>query len=524
MTRYSNSQIDKRNIEWFKNDMSKRSLVGIELLKGSIRGLTPHKLNFEYPITAIAGKNGTGKSTILALAACAYHNDSNGFKLPTRKGYYYTFSDFFIQSPEEISPDGIVIRYFIAHDKWKPTGHFPDGKGVGMQKRIKNKGGKWSDYSKRLKRNVIFYGIDRIVPHSEKSVSKSYRVHFKSIEEHNIFNIVHPIVGRIVGKQYINFEMKEHTKYRLPMVEDCNCKYSGFNMGAGENALFDLFTTIYKAPLGTLILIDEIELGLHEEAQTRLIHELKNVCNERKIQIICTTHSGNILKSLPPEGRIYIEKFYDSVNITTHISVGYSTALLAGRNSKELTIFVEDEIAKKILEFSLKNDYRQRVDILVIGSSNAVMRQMAARYKDKKDDEFYAVLDGDKRNVNLSNISVFRKSIEDENKFSRSEEWIQNRLGYLPGTNWPEKWIIEMAVTDCNNEISQLLNIQGDLLKEVMVRALQEERHNEFYYIADRLNIDLNNIISTICSCVVKKNKKAFTELNNSIEGLLNSK
>lgn len=220
MTRYSNSQIDKRNIEWFKNDMSKRSLVGIELLKGSIRGLTPHKLNFEYPITAIAGKNGTGKSTILALAACAYHNDSNGFKLPTRKGYYYTFSDFFIQSPEEISPDGIVIRYFIAHDKWKPTGHFPDGKGVGMQKRIKNKGGKWSDYSKRLKRNVIFYGIDRIVPHSEKSVSKSYRVHFKSIEEHNIFNIVHPIVGRIVGKQYINFEMKEHTKYRLPMVED----------------------------------------------------------------------------------------------------------------------------------------------------------------------------------------------------------------------------------------------------------------------------------------------------------------
>ncbi|WP_369680248.1 AAA family ATPase [Novosphingobium sp. Chol11] len=56
-----------------------------------MRGLSPCTVELAYPITAIAGPNGSGKSTILALAACAFHNRRNGFKLPDRKQPYYTF-------------------------------------------------------------------------------------------------------------------------------------------------------------------------------------------------------------------------------------------------------------------------------------------------------------------------------------------------------------------------------------------------------------------------------------------------
>ena len=54
-------------------------------------------------------------------------------------------------------------------------------------------------------------------------------------------------------------------------------------MGAGEDALFEVISTLMMCPDGSLILIDEIELGLHEEAQARLIDELKKICSKRHI-------------------------------------------------------------------------------------------------------------------------------------------------------------------------------------------------------------------------------------------------
>tara|TARA_R110001606_G_scaffold340310_1_gene488543 strand:- start:1478 stop:1846 length:369 start_codon:yes stop_codon:yes gene_type:complete len=117
--KYRESDKDKKLREWFSNDFSHGLLKRIELKKGKLRGLSEMDLSFDYPITAIAGKNGAGKSTILALACCAYHNHKKAYKLKDRKATYYTFSDFFIQHSSEVSPVGIEINYSIAHNKWK---------------------------------------------------------------------------------------------------------------------------------------------------------------------------------------------------------------------------------------------------------------------------------------------------------------------------------------------------------------------------------------------------------------------
>ncbi len=54
--------------------------------------------------------------------------------------------------------DGILILYeFLA--KWKGG-----LEGPGWQYRLKKRGGKWNKYDHRVRRNVIFLGIQRIVP------------------------------------------------------------------------------------------------------------------------------------------------------------------------------------------------------------------------------------------------------------------------------------------------------------------------------------------------------------------------
>ena len=71
------------------------SLRTIEIMGGpSLRGLGGVTVDFRYPLTVLAGKNGTGKSTLLACAACAYRN-TGPYELWVLGGKYFRFSDFF---------------------------------------------------------------------------------------------------------------------------------------------------------------------------------------------------------------------------------------------------------------------------------------------------------------------------------------------------------------------------------------------------------------------------------------------
>ena len=115
---YKISTEDLRLQKWFTNDNSCGFLRGISLDFGSMRGLKPFSVEMNFPVTVIAGKNGSGKTTLLAMAACAFHNIEDGYKLLSRKTSYYTFSDFLIQSKGEVPPEGILIAYKIAYDKW----------------------------------------------------------------------------------------------------------------------------------------------------------------------------------------------------------------------------------------------------------------------------------------------------------------------------------------------------------------------------------------------------------------------
>lgn len=516
---YSYSQIDKSNMDWFKKDDSRATLLSIELMEGNLRGLSPFKIEFNYPISVIAGKNGTGKSTLLAMAACAYHNNETGYKLSDRNKTYYTFQDFFVQSSEEIPLEGIKIMYYFLHNNWRKSSTNPDTKGIKPQIRTKKKGGKWNDYDVRIKRNVVYYGINRIVPPNEKSVSKSYKKLFENNNDFEWTTSVSKVVGRILGKSYNEFQIYNYNRYKLPIVKCNRIVYSGFNMGAGENALFEIFSTIYSLPSGSMIIIDEIELGLHGEAQGRLIYELKELCKERRMQILCTTHSKIILESVPPEGRFFIENYEGKTIVIPEIATDYAGAKLLGKNSNELNVFVEDSVAEKIIEQSINSEHRKRIIIHRIGSAPAIARQLAATYKLSPKPNCLALLDGDQSNKKTEIINSFIKYLESSDNIEAAKQWVNNKIDFLLNSDvWPEKCIMEMFKEIDKTEFLKEHRTELYILDAYIEEAILSGKHNEFHTLSKKLGCNADFLLRDIVNKVNKYYESDFNIIRKKID------
>ena len=107
-------------------------------------------------------------------------------------------------------------------------------------------------------------------------------------------------------------------------------------------------------PENSLILIEEIENGLHPVATIRMVEYLVELAQRRKIQVVFTTHSNDALKPLPDKaiwaavnGHIYQGK----------LDIG-SLRAISGQVDAKLVIFVEDSFAKAWVGRDLANNYR----------------------------------------------------------------------------------------------------------------------------------------------------------------------
>lgn len=481
---YALSQLDKDNFRWFANDQTRNSLVGLEVDKGNIRGIFPCKISFSYPISAFVGENGSGKSTLLALAACAFHNGDT-FHQFSRKKSYFTYGDFFTFSPEETGIQGIEISYVIRQ---------ADGDVPNIRK--KKPSGKWNDFNTRKYKNVIYLGINRIVPPSESSAHRSYRKLFEAEEiPQDILNQIKVMAGRIFGRNYSSLRIFSHNAYRLFLVERNEIAYSGFNMGAGENAVISILLELLFAGPGTLLVIDEIELGLHAKAQREFICVLKEICKNNKCQVICSTHSDIILSSIPPEARFFVQNQNAQTVITQGISAEYAFGKLAGQNTHELDVFVEDEVGKSIIMNLIPLRTRERVKVYVIGSDQAILKQMAARYREMKMN-FISFLDGDKRPEHTQQIRQIKNHLEsridDEQAF---QTIIGAKLCYIPGDTWPEMSIMQYLLRAPNLDgLVERWDVPAEDIRMFLEQAMMAGKHKEFFHLAELLAMDESSV------------------------------
>ena len=516
---YTESQLAKTNRDWFSQNKSCNSLKRLIVENGTIRGITPSELSFDYPITAIVGENGSGKSTWLSLVACAFHNDTNYFpqnrkrKEVKKPRNYYTYGDFFTFSPEESGIAGIeIIAEYLTET------------GLKTDVRKKKPSGKWNDFNTRPKRTVAYLGINRIVPPSESNPHKSYKRSFTSATLTNEQEEqLRSSMSSILGKNYSEVELTAHSVYQLFKVNRGGLHYSGFNMGAGENAVLCLLLEILNAGKGALIVVDEIELGLHVQAQINLVDELKKLCEKYKCQIVCSTHSKYVLEHLPPEARRYIKQTGTGMKIIPDITPDYAFGKLSGINTGELDVFVEDEVGKAFLSSILPLSIRERINIMDIGSDQAILKHMAVHYRERKYN-FISFMDGDKRTQTTSALRKIKTELETrldhpEEEFDRM---MQARLKYLPGTHWPEKVLIENAKNEVDRSyLLQEWDAAENDVAEYLERATVAGKHNEFFSLSQDLQLPLETVRRDVIRFFKHTNIAAVDEVIASIRELL---
>ena len=150
----------------------------------------------------------------------------------------------------------------------------------------------------RPKRDLFYLGIDKCVPLIE-SEKKQGRMNYstQTIQE-DIFNEILEKASIILNKEYSAFNIHDagNGKKFISVVAN-DLKYSALSMSAGEQKVFMVLEKIFKAKKYSLILIDELDLLLHDMALKKLIKVICARATQKKLQVVFTTHRGECCRN-----------------------------------------------------------------------------------------------------------------------------------------------------------------------------------------------------------------------------------
>jgi len=247
-----------------------------------IRGFSGEDITFEFPVTALIGPNGSGKSSVLGVAGCAYK--------PIKPSYFFPKSAVGDESMSgwrveyELVDKVLNVRQLI-----KRSSNFRQAKWVR---------GEVAD------RVILFFGIERTVPAGEKTrfkkLTKSSYVHHSALL--SLDTEIATQVEHVLGKAVTEFRVTDVGQNELFLIgKNGDQQYSEFHFGAGESSIIRMISEIEQAPPNALILIEEIENGLHPIATRRMVEYLIDVAERKSVQTVFTTHSDYALSPLPNE-------------------------------------------------------------------------------------------------------------------------------------------------------------------------------------------------------------------------------
>lgn len=234
-----------------------------------LRGWQDETVEFRYPVVAIAGVNGAGKSTILKAAAAAYQAP-----LGTRSAVTYYADDFFPNTPWE-DVRGVVITYTVRQGDATET--------VTVRKPTS----RWRGSPDRKQRHSFFLDISRIQPaNTQIGYGRTAQdvISRGTTEPFSIEQVAQ--LARTLGRTYEQASFDRNEDKQVGVLTLGGIRYSNFHQGAGEDSVLDLLALVAEAPEKSLVIIDEVEASLHPQAQRGLVTELLRMALDKHLQII----------------------------------------------------------------------------------------------------------------------------------------------------------------------------------------------------------------------------------------------
>lgn len=446
-----------------------------------IRGWSGQRIDFRFPILAICGENGSGKSTIIQCAASAYRPPAG------RKGKFA--SDFLPDTGwEAIKNAQIRVSVREGH-----TSHTTS---------VRKPTDRWRGNPDRRERAVEYIDLSRIQP-------VSARVGYARLAKPNISEASATAfakeqidrLSKIMGRTYAAAKMaltNADKKREVSVLTLADTPVSGFHQGAGELTISEFLKT--DLPRYSLVLIDEVETSLHPRAQRKLVRDLAELARVKELQIILTTHSPYILSELPTEGRAYIIKNGDDREVVLGVSPEFAMTKMDDEQYPECDLYVEDERAKIMLREILvahAPDIVSRAQIVPFGAANVgqSLGQMVANGRFPRLSLVF--LDGDQAEHPGCNI--------------------------LPGGDAPERVVFEALAASGWGGISARTGRGFADVADSCVRAMTTNDHHEWVGLAaDRLLLSGDSLWQAMCAewatrCLAADQARATTDPVNEL-------
>lgn len=275
-------------------------------------------------------------------------------------------------------------------------------------------------------------------------------------------------------------------------------------MSAGEQKIFLLLEKIFRAEKYSLILIDELDLLLHDSAMNNLMKVVAARAEERNIQVVFTTHRESVIEL---SDLINIRHIYSSGEKTLCLNETKPDAIqrLTGKQPKLIEVFVEDDLAMAIVnKVTGKLGMSRHVSIERFGAAiNCFTILAALLLRGEKCENSIFILDGDvyrtkeEQKKNLKNVLT---GTDEKAKLLQQVGCEKIKSLKLPANTKPEKYIHSIIIgleNRDNEEYNEIIKVAKD------INSVDDD-HKYVNLIIERLgwerSVGLSKIIDLISS------------------------
>ena len=489
-----------------------------EIRLDGIRGFKNLRVVFDYPVSVIAGGNTTGKSTVLFAAACAY-------KVPGAGVRDYVPSTLFpdyrpkLGGREDVRQEVTIEFNYLTLDgplsmRWR--------RGKGWNRSFLGR-----KNASQPERQLYLRTLSNLSNPSEvRSVLNMSRLKSQP-EETPLTAAQIEFAHQMLPFRYSEVvDLSDGKKNLLFAAQEGGAAYSELHMAAGERAILRLSQEITQLK-GALVLIDEVEAGLHPWVQQLLILHLQQLALRNDLQIIVTSHSPVVLDSVPLNGRIFLDRDESSGEVV--VRPAYRDLIqnaLYGRSNEMLKLLCEDEIAEGVLEgvfdFLLPQE-RIKWETVQIGRDTGANEfpmhaRSLAKFGQLQDTVF--ILDGDQRGGEIED--KIREAVGRSSSIS---------ILFLPGNETPESWVWDKLKEIRFGVVDKQLGIDHQGLSTLMRRldaiydaasdTPSEIAKNKFRSLSEELRREASEICRIVARLEADKRDSDIQPLVNDLRDIL---